>query len=234
MTPPLIIVNFKCFPEATGRKALDLAQSAEEISLERDVNIIVAPQAIDLKTIVEHVSIPVFAQHFDSVSPGSFTGHITAESLKEAGVSGVIINHSEKPLSFREVRSAICRAGEVGLIALACSDTTSESVATAKLWPDLVAVEPPELIGGGVSVSKARPDVVRRTVDRIRKVNRDVVILCGAGISSGNDVSSAIALGTEGVLVATGVVKAKNQRKALDNFAEALTTRQRAPLGKSP
>jgi len=71
-----------------------------------------------------------------------------------------------------------------------------------------------------VAVSKAKPEVITETINKIRKVNPNVTILCGAGIMSGDDVSAAIKLGTRGVLVASGVVKAKDQRAALMDLAK--------------
>jgi triosephosphate isomerase len=86
----------------------------------------------------------------------------------------------------------------------------------------MLAVEPPELIGTGVPVSKAKPEVVSGTVELVKEINSDMVVLCGAGITRGEDVAAALRLGTEGVLVASGVVKAKDPYRVLLEFAEAL------------
>jgi triosephosphate isomerase len=56
----------------------------------------------------------------------------------------------------------------------------------------------------------------------VKRVNAEVVVLCGAGITSGEDVAAAMRLGTEGVLVASGIVKAKNPYKVMMGFAEAI------------
>jgi len=61
----------------------------------------------------------------------------------------------------------------------------------------------------------------------VRKVNPDVVVLCGAGISSGDDVEAALKLGTKGVLLASGVVKAKEPKKVLLEMAEAAQRSER-------
>ncbi len=90
------------------------------------------------------------------------------------------------------------------------------------LKPTAVAIEPPELIGSGTSVSKVKPEVVSGTVDLIRRQRNDVAILCGAGIVNGDDVRSAIKLGADGILVASGVVKAKDPRAAVLDLATAL------------
>jgi len=218
---PLIIVNFKTYLEATGRKAVELAENAEKVSLETNVSIGVAPQFSDLSTVAKNVDIPVFAQHIDPVKPGSHTGHVLAEAVKEAGAIGTIINHSERQLKLSEIDKIIKITREKGLVSVVCANNPAISMAVATLEPDILAIEPPELIGTGIPVSKAKPEVVTDTVKLVRKVNSKVTILCGAGISHGEDVTAALRLGTQGVLVASGIVKAKNQYAVLREFAEA-------------
>lgn len=220
---PIIIVNFKTYSEATGRRALKLAKDAEKASLESGVCISVAPQFVDIPSIVEAVEIPVFAQHIDPVKPGSHTGHILPEAVKEAGAVGTLINHSERRLRLADIDAAIKRAREVDLTSLVCTNNADVSASAAALRPDMIAVEPPELIGTGIPVSKAKPEVVTGTVELVKRINPDVVILCGAGITNRDDVSAAITLGTEGVLVASGIVKAKDPYKVMLEFAEAIT-----------
>ena len=218
---PLIIVNFKTYLEATGRKAVELAGNAEKVSLETNVSIGVAPQFSDLSTVAKNVDIPVFAQHIDPVKPGSHTGHVLAEAVKEAGAIGTIINHSERQLKLSEIDKIIKITREKGLVSVVCANNPAISMAVATLEPDILAIEPPELIGTGIPVSKAKPEVVTDTVKLVRRVNSKVTILCGAGISHGEDVTAALRLGTQGVLVASGIVKAKNQYAVLREFAEA-------------
>ncbi|MEM3464232.1 MAG: triose-phosphate isomerase [Candidatus Bathyarchaeia archaeon] len=217
---PLILVNFKTYLEATGRKAVELAKKAERASRETGVQICVAPQFTDISTVAKATEIPVFAQHIDPVEPGSYTGHVSAEAVKEAGAVGTILNHSERQLRLFEIDAAIKIARNVGLVSVVCANNQSISAAVAALNPDVVAVEPPELIGTGIPVSKAEPEIVKATVELVRKVNSKVVILCGAGISHGEDVTAALRLGTQGVLVASAVVKAKDQYRVLLEFAE--------------
>lgn len=220
---PIILVNFKTYLESTGKKALELAKIAEKVSLETDVCIAVAPQFTDISSIASSASIPVFAQHIDPIKYGSFTGHILAESIKEAGAIGTLINHSERQLKLIDIDAIIKRTQELDLISIVCANNPPVSAAIAALKPNMTAVEPPELIGTGIPVSKAKPEVVTSTVELIKQINPDVVVLCGAGITTGKDVAAALRLGTEGVLVASGVVKAKDTYKVLLEFAEAIT-----------
>jgi triosephosphate isomerase len=218
---PIIIVNFKAYSEATGKKAVDLAKKAEKANKETGVNIAVAPQFTDICWVAEAVEIPVFAQHIDPISPGAFTGQVQADAVKEAGGVGTLINHSERQLKLADIDAIVRLAREKDLVSCVCTSNPAISAAVAYLHPDIVSIEPPELIGTGVAVSKAQPEVVTSTIELVRKVDQHAVILCGAGISHGEDVSVALKLGTQGVLVASGIVKAKDPYTVLREFADA-------------
>ncbi len=219
---PIILVNFKTYAEATGKNALKLAESAEKVSRETGICVGVAPQYVDIAIIAQKTTIPVFAQHIDPIRYGSHTGHVLPESVKYAGAVGTLINHSERRLKLADIDAAITRAREVGLISVVCTNNASVSASAAALNPEMIAVEPPELIGTGIPVSKAKPEVVTNTVEAVRKINPKAKVLCGAGITNGDDVAAAIKLGTEGVLVASGIVKAKDPYKVMLEFAEAI------------
>jgi len=219
---PVILVNFKTYIEATGKKAVKLAKIAEEVSSETGVCIAVAPQFTDISSVSKEVEVPVFAQHIDPFMPGSHTGHVLAEAIKEAGAVGTLVNHSERRLILSSIATVVERAREVGLATCVCADKPEVSAAVAALNPDMLAIEPPELIGTGIPVSKAKPEVVTRTIKLVKNVNPNVTILCGAGITSGEDIAIALKLGTKGVLLASGVVKSKDPRQTLLEMAGAL------------
>ncbi|MDD1754056.1 MAG: triose-phosphate isomerase, partial [Methanothrix sp.] len=103
----IIVLNFKTYRESTGVEALRLAEICEDISGEYSVQMVVVPQVADIHAISKAVKIPVFAQHVDGVGYGGFTGHITAASLKAAGASGSLINHSERRLKLADIDAAI-------------------------------------------------------------------------------------------------------------------------------
>jgi triosephosphate isomerase len=220
---PIIIINYKTYSEVTGKKAVKLSKIAEKVSMESGVNIGVAPQLADIASIASTVSIPVFSQHIDSITPGSHTGHILLESVKEVGAVGTLINHSERRLKLFEIDALTTRIRKADLTSVICTNNAKVSAAAAALKPDMIALEPPELIGTGIPVSKAKPEVVSGTVELVKNINHEVVILCGAGITTGEDVAAALKLGTKGVLVASGIVKAKDPREVLMNFSEAIT-----------
>jgi len=217
----IVIVNFKTYIEATGKRAVALAKKAEKVNRETGVYVGVAPQLADLAAVAETVDIPVFAQHVDPIKPGGYTGHVLAESVKEAGAIGTLINHSERQLKLSDIDQVIRIIRENRMFSVVCANNPSISAAVAALKPDVIAIEPPELIGTGIPVSKAQPEVITGTIQLVRKVNKKVTILCGAGISHGEDVAAALKLGTQGVLVASGIVKAKDPYMIMRQFAEA-------------
>lgn len=168
------------------------------------------------------MDIPVFSQHIDSIKPGPFTGHVSAESVKASGADGTVLNHSERRLDESKISQAITIAREAGLLSLVCADTPKNSGVIATHRPNMIAIEPPDLIGTGISVSTARPELITKSLGEIRKVNPKVAVLCGAGITTAEDVSTALQLGTRGVLVASSIVKAKNPRSVIEDMARAM------------
>lgn len=219
---PLILVNFKTYIEATGKRGVELAKIADQVSRDSGVTIAVAPQFTDLKTVTEAVEIPVFSQHIDPIKPGAYTGHILADAVKAAGASATLLNHSEKRIKISEIEEVIALARVSELATLVCTDTPGVGAAVASLSPDIIAIEPPDLIGTGVAVSKARPELITNAIKRIRTVNSSIDILCGAGVSTAEDVGRALELGTRGVLVSSSVVKGTNPSQLLENMTDEI------------
>jgi triosephosphate isomerase (TIM) len=226
----LLVVNFKTYIEATGKRAIELAKVAGDVSRETGVTIIVAPQFTDIEPVSKTVDIPVFSQHIDSVNPGAHTGQVLAEAVKSAGAEGTLLNHSEKRINTSEIVATVKLCSATNLLSLVCADTTQASVDIARMLPDMIAIEPPELIGSGISVSKARPELITESVTRIRKVNRSVMVLCGAGVTTSEDVSKALELGSQGVLVASAVVKSKDPKAVLEGMAGVMISERKTPV----
>ena len=223
ISSPIIIVNFKCYIEATGKRALKLAQILEEVDKETNVCIAVAPQCSDIYPIAHYTRMPVFAQHISPIEPGAHTGSILVEAIKEAGASGTLINHSENQIPLGDIKRSIELAKKKDLISVCCAPDVEKAKEIAKFGPNFVAFEVPELIGTGRAISKEKPDSVKEFVKILSITNPNTVPLCGAGISTGEDVNTAFELGTRGVLVASGVVKAKDPREILREMVNALS-----------
>lgn len=211
---PVVIVNVKTYPQTTAEGALRLAEAARRVGEETGAGMALAVQAADLR-LLRDVGIPVYAQHFEPRKPGAYTGYDLAPALAEAGAQGALINHSEHRLTLADIDACVAECRTRDWASVVCTNNVATSAAAAVLAPTYVAVEPPELIGGDVSVTEADPAVVSDSAEAIRSVNKDVRLLCGAGVKTGQDVATAIELGAEGVLLASGVAKAKDPEAVL-------------------
>jgi len=217
MDKPLIVVNFKTYETAMGDSALALAKAMDKFT-DRDFRMIAVASAFDLSTISNSVSsVEVWSQHLDPVGKGSHTGWLEPDLARHHGAVGTIINHAEHKVSIEHVEKLLAMLPE-GFPICACAADVDEAIALAKLGPTFIAVEPPELIGGDISVTTADPAIVSDTVAAVKSTNPDVRVLCGAGVKNGADVKMAIQLGAEGVLLASGVTKAADVNAVLDDL----------------
>ena len=219
---PIIIVNLKTYEQGYGADGFELCKIMEEISIEHNVNLAAAVSAIDLVDYADNLKIPIFAQHVDGVSYGSNTGSILPEAVRYSGAVGTLVNHAECQMSWEQIEMTINRCKELGLSTVLCTADLDSSEKGSHLNPDMIAVEPPELIGGDISVSTAKPEIISDTVEIVKKINSSISVLCGAGVKNQEDVSKAISLGSEGILLASGVVKSSEPRKVLLDLIKGL------------
>jgi len=219
---PVIVLNEKAYVESAGNRGLELAKICDSVATECDVSIAICPQQVDLAKIAAAVKISSFAQHVDAVEPGSQTGFVTLESVKEAGAVGSLVNHSEHRLKIAEIDFIISKAARLNLLTIVCTNNIAVSRSIAELKPYAIAVEPPELIGTGRAVSKVDPAIVEDTVKEVKRIDEECVVLCGAGVTNGEDVRAALELGADGVLLASGVVKAQDPRTVLLDLVSGL------------
>lgn len=222
MNTPIVILNYKTYLESSGENALELARALKSASEESGITMVAAPQAADIYRIQDQISLPIFAQHIDSITPGGHTGSNLIETLIEAGISGSLINHSENRMKLADIDEVIQLCKQNDIESCVCTNNIATSKAIATFSPDAVAVEPPELIGTGIPVSQAQPEVVEDSVKGVKSINKKIKVLCGAGISTGDDMKAAMDLGADGVLLASGIVKAENPKEALLDLVSKL------------
>jgi triosephosphate isomerase len=215
---PMLLINLKTYEQGTGKAAVRLAKVAEKIAKKTKENIVLSVQPTDLKEVSDTVSIPVYAQHIDPVKPGSHTGWILPQAVKAAGAKGTLINHSEHNIDMKKIGECIGICKDLKLASVCCAATPLKAAEIAKFGPDFIAIEPPELIGGKVSVSTANPKIIEDTVEAVKRVDENVMVLCGAGVHCAEDVSKSIELGASGVLVASAIVKSKSPGKVIEDL----------------
>ncbi len=219
MDAPLIVVNFKTYSTAMANAAEELGQKMASVIT--DARMVAVASAFDLSSVSSIKGLEVWSQHLDPVGQGSHTGWLEPETAIARGATGTIINHAEHKVSIEHV-SALMEMLPEGFPICACAADVDEARALAKLGPTFIAVEPPELIGGDISVTTADPSIVSDTVAVVKEVNPNVRVLCGAGVKNGQDVATAIKLGAEGVLLASGVTKANDIPSVLNDLVSLL------------
>jgi triosephosphate isomerase len=213
----MIVLNLKTY-DLTIAKPLLFVDVAKEVVDETGLRIVVATPAPYLHQSAERFS-GIFAQHADPEPAGAYTGSISAEMLKSLKVKGSLVNHSEKRVPQKKIKATVDSLHVHGLESLVCAASTKEAVEIAAYAPTYIAVEPPELIGSGVSVSKSKPEIVVNSVKAVKEVDQKIKVLCGAGVSNKEDVKKAMGLGSEGVLLASAFVKAKDPKAFLMELA---------------
>jgi triosephosphate isomerase len=218
----MFIINCKNYEEIAGDKIVKFVKIVEKISKKYKIKIAVAPPQ-HLVGLVSKSSIPILSQHVDVSKIGSTTGFVVPELLKKSGVNGSLINHSEHRISSKEIALLVLKLRDLKMISILCVKDVAEVKKYAKLNPDYIAIEPPELIGSGKAVSKEKPDLIIKAVNAVKSAKNNTQLLCGAGIVSGEDVSKASELGSQGILVASGIIKAKSWTKMITEFAKAMS-----------
>ena len=218
MKQPLVI-NFKNYEEVSADRAIKLAESAREVAERLRIEIVVAPPQPMLALIANKIQIPVIGQHVDNEKMGPSTGFIVPEIVKSCGAIGSLINHSEHRIERSSIASLVERMRKLGMASIVCAQEPREVVEISTLQPDFIAIEPPELIGSGRAVSKENPAIITKSIEAAGSRSR---IICGAGITDKDDVTKAMKLGSQGILVASGIVKDTSWEKKIAELASGM------------
>jgi triosephosphate isomerase len=214
-----LIINFKNYPEASAASTVKLARAAQKVAQKLKVEIIVAPPQPALALVAKGVTVPVFSQHVDSENEGATTGYFVAEVAKSYGAVGSLVNHSEHRIEMKSIAATVERLRALHMISVVCARNPHEVMEISVFEPDYVAIEPPELIGSGKAVSKENPAIITRSIEAAGSRTK---LICGAGIMDRSDVKAAIKLGSRGILVASGVVKASSWEDKISELASGM------------
>lgn len=202
----MIIINFKNYKQ--GDEILRLAKLIEK----HDVHNIVVVPAPYIERVSRKTALNVWAQHVDFVDERS-TGFIGPSSVRAVGASGTLINHSEHEINLKEIKKSIEACRKSGIICAVCVSNLSDVPKIANMKPNAIAYEDKKLIATGKSITEYNPQSIEKFVSMLK--NKPILPLCGAGISSIEDVDKAYSLGCKGVLISSAIAKNKNPEKLL-------------------
>ena len=204
---PLIVINFKTYKQ--GKAAIKLAKVIEKVNR----SIIIGVQASDIYKIAKATKLKVYAQHVDWQKPGRHTGFILPEAVKKDKSAGSFLNHSEHKLSPGILRKTIKRCKKIGLKTMVFASSLGEAKRIQRLKPDYLIIEPPELVAGKISVSKAKPELIEKIAKKLK-----TRFLVGAGIHTSEDIKKALELGASGIAISSAITKAKKPGKKFTEY----------------
>ena len=221
-----VFINFKTYPQGTGREAIELAKILRQAQDKfASVKIIPVVQAVDVFRIRQAVDIPVWVQHVDWQPQGQYTGWVNLEAVLEAGAEGTLLNHSEHQIPPGMIKQVLGRVrdirgigGNKGFEVMVCCKTLGQMERLVKLKPEFVGYEISELIGGEVSITDSNPKAIKHAVELCGKIP----LIVGAGVHQAEDLKKAMDLGAKGVLVSSAVVLAENPRQKLEDLISQL------------
>lgn len=216
----LIIINCKNYLEIAGEKIFQLSEIAQDISERYKIEIMIAPPQNSLFYLSQFIKLPLICQHVDDEEIGPTTGFIIPEIAKSYGASGSLINHSEHRMEHANIKNVIERLRQLNMFSVVCASTSKEVGELSRFNPDMIAIEPPELIGTGKAVSKVNPSIITESVKEARTYSKNVKVICGAGIVDKTDIQSAINLGSQGILLASGLIKSESWKNKLIELSE--------------
>ncbi len=230
------ILNTKNYPEISGEKFDRLSQVfqnlLEDERYRNSLAFFLAAPAFTIAHMTQKFQVPILAQHVDDADMGATTGFLIPQMAQSFGAKGSLVNHSEHRLPIDQIQNIVTKLRAIHMLSIVCARDDSEVRRFSSFSPDFIAIEPPELIGSGVAVSKARPDLIRdsrEALDASKPENSDTRLICGVGIVEGVDARLAVELGSEGILVASGVIKAADWHTKISELALGIISAKKAP-----
>ncbi|MBR2570792.1 MAG: triose-phosphate isomerase [Clostridia bacterium] len=206
LQPPFFEIGPKNY--LYGDQIIDLAMAADEAAAEYDIRVIFTTPYADIREVAKRTkNLYVFAPHMDAIPVGRGLAWVLPESVRAAGAAGAMLNHSERPLEVAVLCRTIERARELNMMTIVCSDTIREAKSIAQMGPDMMVVEPVELIGTGEACGM---EYVKASVEAVRSVNPEIGVLVGGGIANGEDVYNVLMAGADATGSSSGIAKAKD------------------------
>jgi triosephosphate isomerase len=212
----LIAGNWKMFKGPEEARAF--CHTLRDIELPDDVDVVVCPPFVSLGDAVQALAgteVGVFAQTCHWEAEGAFTGEVSADMLRELGVYGTIVGHSERRQYFGETDESTARRAHAALAAglhvIACvGETEAEREAgetervlrrqVSVLEHDdnlVVAYEPVWAIGTGKT---ATPELAEQAHQLVKSL-LEVPVLYGGSVKPENAAELLAQPAIDGALV---------------------------------
>jgi triosephosphate isomerase len=193
---PLVAGNWKMNKTVAEAQAF-VAQLLPRLNRGGEAEVALCPAFLALRAVVDALrdsEVSVYAQNMHDAGEGAFTGEVSSPMLREAGVDGVILGHSERRQLFgetdRALQAKVPAALEAGLVPILCVGETEQErehgeterklrhqiqeglsqVGSSRLSEVVIAYEPVWAIGTG---KVATPDQAQEAIAFIRALVAD-------------------------------------------------------------
>ena len=88
-----------------GDQVLDLAKVADAASRKYDIDVLFIAPYTEIRRVTENTEkLIILAPYMDTLRPGRGMADILPEAIKAAGAKGVVVNHSERPMSLSAIK----------------------------------------------------------------------------------------------------------------------------------
>jgi triosephosphate isomerase len=230
----------------TGSQAIDFIKSMEKVQ-RTDIKVILCVPATALpliSRIAREKGIETGLQNMHWEEEGEYTGELSAEMLRDAGGTQVIVGHSKRRSMFHEtdteVNLKVRAAQRNGISPIVCVGETLQQresgeyhkilcnqlvagLIGVKSAPLTIAYEPIWAIGTGVT---ATLEQINETLGWIRRVlaeqfeenYRNIPILYGGSVKPDNAASIAGLDVVDGFLIGRASLTAKSMKDFIDLF----------------
>jgi triosephosphate isomerase len=204
-----------------GDAVLEYAKAADAASMEYDVDVLFVAPYTEIRRVRENTErLIVLAPYMDAIRPGRGIADVLPEALKAAGAQGVVLNHSERPMTINAIKKTIDRANELDLLTFVCADTIAEAQALALLHPDILNPEPTELIGSG-NISDIR--YVKEVIRAVKSIDESILVEQAAGITNAQQIYDFIMEGSEAAGSASGILTSANPYSLLNAMVRSVS-----------
>ena len=212
--PPFFETSVKNY--IYGDAVFEYALAVDRAAQKYDIDAIFIAPYTEIRRIVEHTKrIFVFAPYMDILRPGRGIADVLPEAIKDAGATGVMLNHCERPMTMSQIKATIDRANELGLITFACADSLVETKAIAQFQPDIINPEPNELIG---TTCASDMGYVKETLKLVKDLFPGILVEQAAGITTGKQIYDFIMAGNDAAGSASGILNSPDPYALLDEM----------------
>ena len=203
-----------------GDDVLSLAKAADKAAGLYGVEILLFVPYTDIRRVKDQTeAIRIFAPYMDTLYPGKGVGDVLPEAIKAAGAEGVMVNHSERPMTLAAIEKTINRARELSLLTFACAGSINEARALSCFVPDIINPEVPEEIGKERNGPSA---LFYEAAAAVRSLSPKTLLEDASGIRTAEEVYQSIVNGADGVGVSSGIMLSRHPEETLFRMVKSV------------